>query len=295
MRVSQLADKDSFSRQSILPALDRFQHFNSGTAVVRYDTGYLFQPPGAGETEGRIINPSSHQGGPGGAAPTTVSVLLDGPTFAGRQFGDPVYRARATVLGSDGTRIWSGDVWVSKHGQYTVEPPHMTPPAEGETWVPVVTGHEPRPAPVAPGANIGPGMGRWRGDDGSDDGEGGGRRRRNRDGDDDGGGRERNRDRRRSRDQDQQGDADERPLIPDGVRVLQTGGNSFDQAAADALNATFGRTLERREWGRALERLKTAVGLGPDHHGKIWENGDYTDMDNRVFDNLDNYASSEGR
>jgi hypothetical protein len=224
-----------------------------------------------------------------------VSVLLDGPTFVGRQFGDPVYRARAHVMGSDGTPIWSGDVWVSKHGQYTVEPPHMTPPAEGESWVPVVTGHEPQAPAVAPGANIGPGA-RWRGDDGSDDDDGGGRRRRNRDGDDEGGReRGRGRDRRRSHDEDHQGDADERPLIADGVRLLQTGGNSFDPGTADALNETFGRTLERREWGRALERLKTANGLGPDHHGKIWENGDYTDMDDRVFDNLSNYATSEGR
>ncbi len=304
MPVSEMNDTNSVTRQVFLPGLDRLQHFNSGLGVFRYDSGYAYRAPAQGEPEGQIVNPSTFQTLPDGTPSPKVSVFVSGIELVGRQFGDPVYKTHATVMASDGTPIWSGDVWASKFGKYTSAPPHMQPMAAGEQWIPVTTGHEPhgmapRTAPDPQNAQIGPGA-RRRDDDGGgdDDDEGGGRRRqRNRDRDD-GGGRQRDRHgqrgRGRNQQQDEMNEQDDRPAIGDDVRLLQAGGHTFEDSSADALNRHFSTTFNRREWGRALERLKEAVGLGADHHGKVWADGSYTGMDDRVYDNLRTYVTSDG-
>jgi RHS repeat-associated protein len=61
------------------------------------------------------------------------------------------------------------------------------------------------------------------------------------------------------------------------LRILQTGGNTIKQATADALNASNGMNLSRREWGRALEALKTFLRLSNDFHGAIDSVGNLRD------------------
>jgi hypothetical protein len=50
-------------------------------------------------------------------------------------------------------------------------------------------------------------------------------------------------------------------------------------------------SLKPREWRRALESLKGANNLGPSHHGKVLENGDYVDDLGNVIDNLLDYIN----
>jgi RHS repeat-associated protein len=45
------------------------------------------------------------------------------------------------------------------------------------------------------------------------------------------------------------------------VNTLQTGGRTIKQATADALNEANGSDLTSRDWGRALEALKSSAGL----------------------------------
>jgi hypothetical protein len=306
--VSKLGDNISSERSHFLPTLDRLQHFNSGAGVTRYDTGYTYALPPDG-SEGRIYPPTLQ---PPGAAPGTlppVSVFVQRPDFVGRLYGQPVYRANVMVLASTGATLWSGPVWVHPAGHSTVEPFNMTPPMEGETWVPVDTGRQPANPAVAPAPNpsqIGPGA-RWRDDGGGDDDEGGGRRsgRRNRDEYDEGGGRrDRDRGRRGNRGQNQdqnqdqnQGqdrDDDGRVRIDRGIAVLQVGGNDFVESTANALNANFNTNYARREWGRALEALKETWDLPNDHHGRIYADGSYTDEDGWIYGNLSEYVRREG-
>jgi filamentous hemagglutinin len=60
--------------------------------------------------------------------------------------------------------------------------------------------------------------------------------------------------------------------------VLQTGGNTMESGTAKKLNEHLGKSSEPREWGRALEALKTDLSLPNNHHGKIWSDGAYSDM-----------------
>ena len=73
------------------------------------------------------------------------------------------------------------------------------------------------------------------------------------------------------------------------VRTLQTGGNKMLKQTADALNDTLGKSLGRRDWGRALEELKGELGLPADHHGQILSTGDYVDDAGNVLGNLLDY------
>jgi len=75
------------------------------------------------------------------------------------------------------------------------------------------------------------------------------------------------------------------------LRVLQTGKNKITPATARGLNQFTGMNLHRREWGRALEKLKKAEGLPNNHHGRILENGDYVDDDANLIGNLIDYLS----
>ena len=303
MAISEMTQRGSYKREIFFPGLDQLQHFNGGLGVLRLDTAYVYRAPGQGEAEGQIHNPVDYPTKPDGKPAPTVSTFVSGIELVGREKGDPVYKTRAIVMASDGTPIWSGDVWVSKHGQYTTPPSNLQPLAQGETWIPVTTGHEPqgRVTPIPPnpaGGQIAPGA-RWRDDGGGDDDdEGGGRRRRgrNRDGDDEGGGRrDRGRERgQRNRDQDADGDAGDRVPVDPSARILQAGGHTFDDSTADALNRTFSKNYARREWGRALERLKEAFDLPNDHHGRVYDNGDYTDMNGLVYGNLGDYVTSDG-
>ncbi|WP_218110039.1 hypothetical protein [Oligoflexus tunisiensis] len=74
-----------------------------------------------------------------------------------------------------------------------------------------------------------------------------------------------------------------------GIKVLQTGGRTLEERTAKALNQATGRSLNKREWGKALERLKDDLGLRNDHHGKILSNGDYLDTNGRNLGNLIEY------
>ena len=70
---------------------------------------------------------------------------------------------------------------------------------------------------------------------------------------------------------------------------MQTGGRNIAAATASALNEFSGRALHRRDWGRALEKLKKANNLRNDTHGKILSNGDYIDGTGCVIDNILDY------
>lgn len=74
------------------------------------------------------------------------------------------------------------------------------------------------------------------------------------------------------------------------VRILQAGGNKILKRTADALNDALGRSLGRREWGRALERLKREIALPNDHHGRILSDGAYVDDAGNVLGNLLDYV-----
>ena len=65
--------------------------------------------------------------------------------------------------------------------------------------------------------------------------------------------------------------------------TLQSGGNTINQGTADH----FG--INRRELGRALEKLKKNNSLPNRHHGKIKSNGDYTDASGEFIDNILSY------
>ena len=60
-------------------------------------------------------------------------------------------------------------------------------------------------------------------------------------------------------------------------RILQTGGHTINQSTTRALNETFGVVIERRQWGRYIERIKQNLGLRPDFHGAIDSAGNYLD------------------
>ena len=62
-----------------------------------------------------------------------------------------------------------------------------------------------------------------------------------------------------------------------GTSILQTGGRTISASTARALNDALGRNLSPREWGRALEALKTAEYLPNNHHGQISSTGEYLD------------------
>ncbi|MBV8977165.1 MAG: RHS repeat-associated core domain-containing protein [Alphaproteobacteria bacterium] len=69
------------------------------------------------------------------------------------------------------------------------------------------------------------------------------------------------------------------------VRVLQTGGHTISQSTADALGFE-----NRREAGRALERLKRDNNVRNDHQGIIMSNGDYVDSQTgEVIGNIKDY------
>lgn len=74
-----------------------------------------------------------------------------------------------------------------------------------------------------------------------------------------------------------------------GTRTLQTGGNTLKTSTAKALNSNLGKNLHPREWGRALQELKTANDLGNGHHGKILANGDYVNDAGKVIGNIESY------
>ena len=73
------------------------------------------------------------------------------------------------------------------------------------------------------------------------------------------------------------------------VRTLQTGGNTVLRQTARALNDALGRSVARRDWGRALEGLKKELSLPRNHHGAIRSNGDYADEAGNILGSLLDY------
>ena len=73
-------------------------------------------------------------------------------------------------------------------------------------------------------------------------------------------------------------------------KILQTGGNRFNNRTAKALNEQLGENLNRKEWGRALEGLKKNLGLPANHHARILDNGDYIDDAGNILGNLLDYV-----
>ncbi|MCL9667290.1 RHS repeat-associated core domain-containing protein [Rosenbergiella epipactidis] len=71
--------------------------------------------------------------------------------------------------------------------------------------------------------------------------------------------------------------------------VLQTGGRTIEQRTANELNKYFGRNINRREWGRALESLKRRNNLRNDDHGRILDNGDHIGIQGNIIDNIEDY------
>ncbi|MEW5959069.1 MAG: RHS repeat-associated core domain-containing protein [Chloroflexota bacterium] len=72
-------------------------------------------------------------------------------------------------------------------------------------------------------------------------------------------------------------------------KVIQTGGHTIRSGTAQALNKYNDLNLHSREWGRALEALKDAFDLPNNHHGKIYEDGTYTDDEGNEIGNLLDY------
>jgi RHS repeat-associated protein len=58
-------------------------------------------------------------------------------------------------------------------------------------------------------------------------------------------------------------------------RALQTGGHTFKNSTARALNEQLGLNYSRGEWGDALEAFKDANGIGHNTHGQIMNDGTY--------------------
>ena len=73
------------------------------------------------------------------------------------------------------------------------------------------------------------------------------------------------------------------------AKVLQTGGNKINESTASGLNDASGMNLPRRDWGRALERLKKLNNLPNNHHGRILSSGDYVDDAGHCLGNLLEY------
>jgi filamentous hemagglutinin len=67
---------------------------------------------------------------------------------------------------------------------------------------------------------------------------------------------------------------------------LQTGGNTLKPATARVLNEAFDESRHSRDWGRALEDLKSTLDLRNDFHGKIMSNGGYLDKEGKLLGNL---------
>jgi hypothetical protein len=74
---------------------------------------------------------------------------------------------------------------------------------------------------------------------------------------------------------------------PCDASVLQTGGRTLSPRTQKALADRFGAHPKRI--GRALEELKANTFRPPNHHGKIWSNGDYTEMDGTLIGNIGDY------
>lgn len=79
-------------------------------------------------------------------------------------------------------------------------------------------------------------------------------------------------------------------MLVHNCHVLQTGGNTLNSSTAKTLNKAFGTDLNKREIGRALEKLKKENDLRNDRHGKIMSNGDYVDDVGNVIDNIGGYV-----
>lgn len=73
------------------------------------------------------------------------------------------------------------------------------------------------------------------------------------------------------------------------AKVLQTGGNKINESTARGLNDALGMNLPRREWGRALEKLKKLNDLPNNHHGRILSSGDYVNDAGHYLGNLLEY------
>lgn len=68
-------------------------------------------------------------------------------------------------------------------------------------------------------------------------------------------------------------------------KPILTSGNKITPHAARELNKFTGKTLQRRDWGRALESLKKESGLANNAHGKLWNNGNFF-VNNELIGNI---------
>jgi RHS repeat-associated protein len=73
------------------------------------------------------------------------------------------------------------------------------------------------------------------------------------------------------------------------VRILQNGGATITNRTAQALNDVSGLSLNRRDWGRAVEALKKGAGLPNNSHGRITATGDYLDSQGSFIGSLFDY------
>lgn len=72
-------------------------------------------------------------------------------------------------------------------------------------------------------------------------------------------------------------------------RVIQSGGNKINNSTANTLNEIFETNYSRRDWGRALEKMKKDLGLRGDHHGRILSDGSYVNQAGERLGYIDDY------
>lgn len=81
-------------------------------------------------------------------------------------------------------------------------------------------------------------------------------------------------------------------------RIIQTGGHTLSQEAADILNQTYGLNLRRREWGRALEAFKYNIyeKKGAPKHGAIDDEANFYEnpTDETPVGNFRDYVQNRG-
>ncbi len=69
-------------------------------------------------------------------------------------------------------------------------------------------------------------------------------------------------------------------------KVVQTGGLTLQPGTIRILNEQNGVDFRPDQWHQAIEELKDFHRIPKNHHGKIFDNGDYADDAGQIIGNL---------